>query len=221
VSELRQQLRKRGLPVSGTKPALLQRLQPFQLPRTCLTPAPLCQLATSLETFTTSPLLHPGLSPSSGCGSGSDSPSASPDQQIYLRHSRVPTNGLSESRVPDSILGEVPDGFSDMFSVSAARQHCGPAGAATVIFLDPATTTTPSQTPSPSLPLSSSSSSSSTSPVPSNAPWRTEQELYRHKLNAVCEIRERIRHRPRDRNGGADNVVRTNARSSGVIIDPM
>uniref|UniRef100_A0A3B4ADV9 SAP domain-containing protein n=1 Tax=Periophthalmus magnuspinnatus TaxID=409849 RepID=A0A3B4ADV9_9GOBI len=33
VSELRQHLRKRGLPVSGTKPALLQRLRPFQLPQ--------------------------------------------------------------------------------------------------------------------------------------------------------------------------------------------
>uniref|UniRef100_A0A3Q1G405 Si:dkeyp-69b9.3 n=1 Tax=Acanthochromis polyacanthus TaxID=80966 RepID=A0A3Q1G405_9TELE len=41
VSELRQQLRKRGLPVSGTKPALLQRLRPFQLPPACLAPAPL------------------------------------------------------------------------------------------------------------------------------------------------------------------------------------
>ncbi|XP_065276926.1 MEF2-activating motif and SAP domain-containing transcriptional regulator [Emys orbicularis] len=30
VSELRQQLRQRGLPVSGTKPALLERLKPFQ-----------------------------------------------------------------------------------------------------------------------------------------------------------------------------------------------
>ncbi|XP_075771239.1 myocardin-like [Pelodiscus sinensis] len=31
VSELRQQLRQRGLPVSGTKPALLERLKPFQV----------------------------------------------------------------------------------------------------------------------------------------------------------------------------------------------
>ncbi|XP_067878236.1 myocardin-like [Heterodontus francisci] len=31
VSELRQQLRKRGLPVSGTKPALLERLKPYQI----------------------------------------------------------------------------------------------------------------------------------------------------------------------------------------------
>ncbi|KAJ4931017.1 hypothetical protein JOQ06_025317 [Pogonophryne albipinna] len=52
VSELRQQLRKRGLPVSGTKPTLLQRLRPFQIPPSCLTPAPLCQLGTSLEPLT-------------------------------------------------------------------------------------------------------------------------------------------------------------------------
>ncbi|XP_052435343.1 myocardin isoform X2 [Carassius gibelio] len=49
VSVLRQQLRKRGLPVSGTKPALLERLRPFQMPRPSLTPAPLCQLGAKLE----------------------------------------------------------------------------------------------------------------------------------------------------------------------------
>ncbi|XP_043117785.1 myocardin isoform X2 [Puntigrus tetrazona] len=49
VSVLRQQLRKRGLPVSGTKPALLERLRPFQMPRPPLTPAPLCQLGAMLE----------------------------------------------------------------------------------------------------------------------------------------------------------------------------
>ncbi|XP_067305806.1 myocardin isoform X2 [Pseudorasbora parva] len=50
VSVLRQQLRKRGLPVSGTKPALLERLRPFQMPRPPLTPAPLCQLGATPET---------------------------------------------------------------------------------------------------------------------------------------------------------------------------
>ncbi|XP_057196214.1 myocardin isoform X2 [Triplophysa rosa] len=49
VSVLRQQLRKRGLPVSGTKPALLERLRPFQMPRPTLTPAPLCQLGATLK----------------------------------------------------------------------------------------------------------------------------------------------------------------------------
>ncbi|KAK9395636.1 myocardin-like [Crotalus adamanteus] len=41
VSELRQQLRKRGLPVSGTKPALLERLKPYQVARVKPPPAPL------------------------------------------------------------------------------------------------------------------------------------------------------------------------------------
>lgn len=49
VSELRQQLRKRGLPVSGTKPALLERLRPFQMPRPQLTPAPLCKMEATLD----------------------------------------------------------------------------------------------------------------------------------------------------------------------------
>ncbi|XP_008115413.1 MEF2-activating motif and SAP domain-containing transcriptional regulator isoform X1 [Anolis carolinensis] len=41
VSELRQQLRKRGLPVSGTKPALLERLKPYQMVRSKPPPVPL------------------------------------------------------------------------------------------------------------------------------------------------------------------------------------
>ncbi|TRY59476.1 hypothetical protein DNTS_017870 [Danionella cerebrum] len=45
VSVLRQQLRKRGLPVSGTKPALLERLRPFQIPH----PPPNPQLGATLE----------------------------------------------------------------------------------------------------------------------------------------------------------------------------
>ncbi|XP_018079702.1 myoskeletin L homeolog isoform X2 [Xenopus laevis] len=41
VSELRQHLRKRGLPVSGTKPSLLERLRPYQIPRAKTIPAPI------------------------------------------------------------------------------------------------------------------------------------------------------------------------------------
>ncbi|KAJ3597263.1 hypothetical protein NHX12_000791 [Muraenolepis orangiensis] len=130
VSELRQQLRKRGLPVSGTKPALLQRLQPFHLTRTCLTPAPLCQLGIGLETFT-----------------------------IYIRHSRVPggaslgsPDGFSESRVPGGILDQVPGGFPD------AAVHRG-SGGAPGVFLDPATTPSETPSPSLPLSSSSSSTS--------------------------------------------------------------
>lgn len=80
MSELRQQLRKRGLPVSGTKPALLERLRPFQMPRPQLTPAPLCQLEGTLE-----PPPPPNLSPSS-------SPS-----QIYIQPSAVVEEGLANA----------------------------------------------------------------------------------------------------------------------------
>uniref|UniRef100_A0A3P9NRC2 Si:dkeyp-69b9.3 n=1 Tax=Poecilia reticulata TaxID=8081 RepID=A0A3P9NRC2_POERE len=68
---LRQQLRKRGLPVSGTKPALLQRLRPFQLQHACPAPAPLSELGTSIPC---APLpqcgegsLHPFLQQDPGC----------------------------------------------------------------------------------------------------------------------------------------------------------
>ncbi|XP_059423559.1 myocardin-like isoform X3 [Carassius carassius] len=76
VSVLRQQLRKRGLPVSGTKPALLERLRPFQMPRPSLTPAPLCQLGAKLESTHPASLKQPsGLAEQS---LGSDSYLTSP-----------------------------------------------------------------------------------------------------------------------------------------------
>ncbi|KAM4650880.1 MEF2-activating motif and SAP domain-containing transcriptional regulator [Discoglossus pictus] len=60
VSELRQHLRKRGLPVSGTKPALLERLRPYQIPRAKPIPAPIQSAGVitpvlELPTFATQP----------------------------------------------------------------------------------------------------------------------------------------------------------------------
>ncbi|XP_026084416.1 myocardin-like isoform X2 [Carassius auratus] len=76
VSVLRQQLRKRGLPVSGTKPALLERLRPFQMPRPSLTPASLCQLGATQESSQPANLINPsGLAEQS---LGSDSYHTSP-----------------------------------------------------------------------------------------------------------------------------------------------
>ncbi|XP_047011517.1 myocardin isoform X3 [Ictalurus punctatus] len=95
VSELRQQLRKRGLPVSGTKPALLERLRPFQMPHPQLTPAPLCRLEGTLE-----PSQPPNLSPSS-------SPS-----QIYIQPSAVVEEGLAGATYltsPSSSAGSSPN----------------------------------------------------------------------------------------------------------------
>lgn len=95
VSELRQQLRKRGLPVSGTKPALLERLRPFQIPRPQLTPAPLCQLEGTLESTPPHNL------------SLSTSPS-----QIYIQTSAVAEESLAGATYltsPSSSAGSSPN----------------------------------------------------------------------------------------------------------------
>ncbi|TSR75281.1 Myocardin [Bagarius yarrelli] len=95
VSELRQQLRKRGLPVSGTKPALLERLRPFQMAHPQLTPVSLCQLDGTPE-----PSPPPNLSPSS-------SPS-----QIYIQTSSVLEEGLTGASYltsPCSSAGSSPN----------------------------------------------------------------------------------------------------------------
>ncbi|XP_033497081.2 uncharacterized protein LOC117266172 [Epinephelus lanceolatus] len=194
VSELRQQLRKRGLPVSGTKPALLQRLRPFQLPHACLTPAPLCQLGTSLEPLTSCPPLPPSQSPSSSSSSGHDSPGSSPNQQMYIADSRVPNGILSDAQ--NGILNNVPNGFSNAVSVSLAGEQC----LSNTVFLAPASTA--SGTPSPSLPMSSSS------PLQCGTPWRTEseqQQQQQQELSVELEMRERLRSRPRDRSTNTGN----------------
>ncbi|XP_031432174.1 myocardin isoform X3 [Clupea harengus] len=141
VSELRQQLRKRGLPVSGTKPALLVRLRPFQRPLACLTPVPLCQLGSSLDS-SNSPTSH------------SPEPPANPGH-VYIQSPGVVAS-LSEPGTPSSG------------------------------FLTP---TTPPSSYSPGLQASS--------PLPSGAPWRSEQAA--EELSVELKMRERMRNRPRDR----------------------
>lgn len=211
MSELRQQLRKRGLPVSGTKPALLQRLRPFQLPHACLTPAPLCQLGTSLEPLTPCPQLPPNQSPSLSSSSGPDSPSSSPNQQMYIQDRGIPNGILSEA--PTGILSAVPNGFSNAASVSLAGEQCGLTNA---VFLAPASTA--SGTPSPSLPMSSSS------PLQCGTPWRTEneqqQQQQQQELSVELEMRERIRSRPRERSANTGNEVRTD-RLGSLIWDVL
>ncbi|XP_053182542.1 myocardin [Scomber japonicus] len=196
VSELRQQLRKRGLPVSGTKPALLQRLRPFQLPHSCLTPAPLCQLGTSMEPLAPSPQLPPNQSPSLSSSSGPDSPSSSPNQQMYMQDRGIPNGILSE--VPNGILSAVSNGFSNAASVSLTGEQCGLTN---TVFLAPASTA--SGTPSPSLPMSSSS------PLQCGTLWRTDneqqQQQQQQELSVELEMRERIRSRPRERSANTGN----------------
>ncbi|XP_012730569.3 myocardin isoform X1 [Fundulus heteroclitus] len=193
VSELRQQLRKRGLPVSGTKPALLQRLRPFQLQHACPTPAPLCKLGTSLEPLIPSAPLPPGQSPGSSPGFGLNSPGNSPNQQLYIQEGGMPNGILNDgpNRNPNGTLNTVPKAFSNAASVSLAGKQCGLSG---TVFLDP--TSTASGTPSPSLPMSSSS------PLQCGTPWRTESEQQEQQeqleLSVKLEKRERKRSRPSD-----------------------
>ncbi len=208
---MRQQLRKRGLPVSGTKPALLQRLRPFQLPHSCLTPAPLCQLGTSLEPLTPCPPPPPNQSPGSSSSSGLDSPSSSPNQQMYIPDRGIPDGILSDA--PNGILTTVPNGFSNAASVSLAGEQCGLTNA---VFLAPASTA--SGTPSPSLPMSSSS------PLQCGTPWRTEneqqQQQQQQELSVELEMRERLRSRPRDRSTNSSNEV-SKDRLGSLVYDVL
>ncbi|KAJ0066570.1 hypothetical protein NL108_014558, partial [Boleophthalmus pectinirostris] len=195
VSELRQQLRKRGLPVSGTKPALLQRLRPFQLPQPCVGPTPLCQLGIATETLSTS--LSPNQSPISSASSGSDSPSQCPSKHIYIHNRKIPNGIVSDA--PGGILSDIPNAFTNATSVSLAGEPC-------TVFLAPASTA--SGTPSPSLPMSSSS------PLQCGTPWRTEteqQQQQREELSVELEMRERMKSRPRDHLNNSSELSRGGA----------
>lgn len=197
VSELRQQLRKRGLPVSGTKPALLQRLRPFQLPPPCVAPAPLCPGTSEMLQLP----LSPNHSPISTASSGSDSPSQCPSKHIYIQNRKIPNGILSEA--PNGILSDVPNAFTNATSVSLAGEQC-------TVFMAPASTA--SGTPSPSLPMSSSS------PLQCGTPWRTEseqQQQHQEELSVELEMRERIKSRPRD------HLTNTSQQSYGTNLHPF
>ncbi|XP_068097169.1 myocardin-like isoform X2 [Hyperolius riggenbachi] len=119
VSELRQHLRKRGLPVSGTKPALLERLRPYQIPRTKTIPAPIqsaglltpiieiptftnpsaCDTGTTtLCTFQTSPPPAPveGLPEASEISIGVPE---NPETQAGIQDKDVPMQGIDDDQV--------------------------------------------------------------------------------------------------------------------------
>ncbi|XP_028971240.1 myocardin isoform X2 [Esox lucius] len=194
VSELRQQLRKRGLPVSGTKPALLQRLRPFQLPRSCLAPTPLCQPGTSLEPLPPSPLLTPNHNPNSSPCSGPDPPT-NPNHQVYIQSTGI-LSGV-QNEILNGILNGGPNGTLKGMAVSVVGEQ--PA------FLAPALAR--STSPSPGL------SPCSFSPLSTGTPWRSEQEL--QEMSLELEMRERIRSRPKDR------VSPPLSKSCGVSLHPF
>ncbi|MEQ2200525.1 hypothetical protein XENOCAPTIV_030553, partial [Xenoophorus captivus] len=211
VSELRQQLRKRGLPVSGTKPALLQRLRPFQLQHGCPTPPSLCKLDSSLEPLIPCAPVPPCQSPGSSPGFGLNSPGSSPNQQLYIPDGGIPNGILSDSpnRDPKGTLNAIPKAFTNAASVSLAGEQCG---LSSTVFLDPASTA--SGTPSPSLPMSSSS------PLQCGTPWRTESEQQKQlELSVKLEKREKKRSKPSDCYVKAGTEVRTDKFECYAIED--
>lgn len=186
VSELRQQLRKRGLPVSGTKPALLQRLRLFQLPRSCVTPAPLCQLGTSLEPLTPlTPLLPSSQSPSSSSSSRMDSPGSSPSLQLSITDQGIPNEILADSPdgVPQGMLSS--NGFSRALPVTLSGDGGGLTNA---VFLTPACTS--SGTPSPSLPMSCSSPLSCATPLRNETEQQREPSVEKERLRGRSRTEE-------------------------------
>ncbi|XP_041077869.1 myocardin-like isoform X2 [Polyodon spathula] len=104
VSELRQQLRIRGLPVSGTKTALIERLKPFQDPNTNVVPT------SSDITTVTFPVTPVG----SMSGYQSQSSSSSMSNGFYQFGSTSSTPPISPASSDLSVNGSLPDSFSDV-----------------------------------------------------------------------------------------------------------
>ncbi|XP_073684726.1 myocardin [Garra rufa] len=98
VSELRQQLRIRGLPVSGTKTALIERLRPFK-DSSCASPATSADVSAAAFPVTPSGSLSSYQSHGTGfypfCSSGSTPP-------------------ISPASSDLSVSGSLPDSFSDV-----------------------------------------------------------------------------------------------------------
>ncbi|KAL0180153.1 hypothetical protein M9458_025595, partial [Cirrhinus mrigala] len=98
VSELRQQLRIRGLPVSGTKTALIERLRPFK-DSSCTSPATSTDVSTAAFPVTPTGSLSSYQSHGAGfypfCSSGSTPP-------------------ISPASSDLSVSGSLPDSFSDV-----------------------------------------------------------------------------------------------------------
>ncbi|KAF4106931.1 myocardin isoform X4 [Onychostoma macrolepis] len=98
VSELRQQLRIRGLPVSGTKTALIERLRPFK-DSSCASPATSGDV--SAATFPVTP-------------TGSLSSYQSHGTGFYPFCSSGSTPPISPASSDLSVSGSLPDSFSDV-----------------------------------------------------------------------------------------------------------
>ncbi|XP_018617143.2 myocardin [Scleropages formosus] len=105
VSELRQQLRIRGLPVSGTKTALIERLKPFKDPNSS-SPSSSSDITTVTFPVTPTGSLSSYHSPSSS--------SAISNGGFYQFCSSSSTPPISPASSDLSVGGSLPDSFSDV-----------------------------------------------------------------------------------------------------------
>ncbi|XP_030631624.1 myocardin [Chanos chanos] len=105
VSELRQQLRIRGLPVSGTKTALIERLKPFKDPNSS-SPSSSGDITTVTFPVTPTGSLSSYQSPSSS--------SAMSHGGYYPFCSTSSTPPISPASSELSVSGSLPDSFSDV-----------------------------------------------------------------------------------------------------------
>uniref|UniRef100_A0A8C8DXY1 Myocardin n=1 Tax=Oryzias sinensis TaxID=183150 RepID=A0A8C8DXY1_9TELE len=106
VSELRQHLRIRGMPVSGTKTALIERLRPFKDPNAEASPTGSSDIAT---------LTFPVTPSGSLCSYQSPSSSSTLSQGGYYPYpSTSSTPPISPASSELSLSGSLPDSFSDV-----------------------------------------------------------------------------------------------------------
>ncbi|XP_063054884.1 myocardin isoform X2 [Engraulis encrasicolus] len=170
VSELRQHLRKRGLTVSGTKPALLERLRPFHLPRPCVaTPT----TATAPVPAPVAPLPQLGCT-QDACSSGS------------LSNTTASPTPASEPPVAAAKPGHV---FIQQAPGAVVASCLPDQGMSSVGFL--ASSSSP--------PMGSSPGLQASSPLSSGAPWRSEQAAEELSVELKMRERIRNRPRDRQR----------------------
>uniref|UniRef100_A0A668ASQ1 Myocardin n=1 Tax=Myripristis murdjan TaxID=586833 RepID=A0A668ASQ1_9TELE len=106
VSELRQHLRIRGMPVSGTKTALIERLRPFKDSNASSSPSGSSDITTMTFSVTPSGSLSSYQSPSSS--------SALSQGGYYPYPSTSSTPPISPASSELSLSGSLPDSFSDV-----------------------------------------------------------------------------------------------------------
>ncbi|XP_030610146.1 myocardin isoform X2 [Archocentrus centrarchus] len=106
VSELRQHLRIRGMPVSGTKTALIERLRPFKDSNTGSSPSGSSDITTATFPVTPTGSLSSYQSPSSS--------SALSQGGYYPYPSTSSTPPISPASSELSLSGSLPDSFSDV-----------------------------------------------------------------------------------------------------------